>query len=25
VRLNIGLEDVDDLKADLGRALDGLA
>jgi len=25
VRLNIGLEDVSDLKADLGRALDGLA
>jgi len=25
VRLNIGLEDVDDLKADLGRGLDGLA
>ena len=24
VRLNIGLEDVDDLKTDLGRALDGL-
>jgi cysteine-S-conjugate beta-lyase len=25
VRLNVGLEDVDDLKADLGRALDGMA
>ena len=25
VRLNIGLEDVNDLREDLGRALDGLA